>query len=271
MRLLSIVLTASALVLGGCIAEEDDPITNEQGEEVSDPTAALNGFWDGQFDQSGALRVLIYNGNVYALDETNGYYGTVVLDDDSQMATFALTAYTLSENDTSGNQYVADGSEEEFDLSGLLYSGESSDDTLVGDYSNDSTDGSFLLTDDGTWDNNSALSTLAGKWTATGYEFYVETLSGKASFKGISTDASGCTFDGYFRLLDKAYSLYEVELTERKNCNAFNETDAEGYAAINADGELELYLRKDTDLLFMIYTAPATTTDDTTDETDTTE
>lgn len=269
MRLFTLLLTASSLLLGGCIAEEDSPVTNEQGNEVSDPTVALNGFWDGQFDQTGALRVLIYNGNVYALDETNGYYGTVALNSDSQIATFALTAYTLSENDTSGNQYVADGSEEDYNLTGLLFSNEISDDTLVGDFENDTATGSFSLTNDGTWDTNSALSKLAGKWTATGYEFYVETLSSKASFKGISTDSSGCTFEGYFRLLDKNDALYEVELTERKNCNAFNETDATGYAAINADGELEVYLRKDTDLMFMIYTAPATTTttDTTTDTT----
>lgn len=277
MRLFPILMIAGAAVLAGCIAEEDkNDVTNEQGDKVNDPTVALNGFWDGQFDQAGDLRVLVYNGNVYALDETNGYYGTVLLNDDTSRATFALTAYTLTEADTTGNQYVADGPSEDYNLSGLLFSSTADNDTLVGDYENDTLTGSFLLEDDGTWSNNSDLDNLAGKWTATGYEFYVQPLTGKASYKGISTDGSGCTFEGEITLLDETEALYAVSLIERKNCAGFNETDASGYAAVNADGNLEVYLRKNNDLLFMIFTAPVsdtttddTTTDDTTDDTTT--
>lgn len=270
------LLTAlAAFILTGCIAEEDkNDVTNEQGETVADTTVAMNGFWDGQFDQAGDLRVLIYNGNVYGLDENNGYYGTVLLNDDTSRATFALTAYTLTEADTTGNQYVADGPSEDYSLSGLLFSSTADDDTLVGDYENDSLSGSFLLEDDGTWENNSDLDDLAGKWTATGYEFYIQPLSGKASYKGISTDGTGCTFEGEITLMNDKEALYELTLTERKNCSGFNETDATGYAAVNVDGNLEVYLRKNNDLLFMIFTAPVTetatddtATDDTTDDT----
>ncbi|MBU2038402.1 MULTISPECIES: hypothetical protein [Oceanospirillaceae] len=270
MRAATLAIAATLLV--GCIAEEDkDKITNEQGVTVSDPTLALNGLWDGQFDQAGSLRVLIYNGNVYGLDESRGYYGTALLNNDNRTATLALTGYTLSQNDTAAKQYVADGLNQDYSLNGLLYTVEASP-QLVGDFENATGTGSFVLTDDGTWPNNSALSLLAGKWTATGYEFYVEPLSSKASFKGISTDSSGCTFEGDITLLDKNDALYAVTLRERKNCPAFNETNASGYAVINSDGSLELYLRKDTDLLFMTFTAPVSSTpvETPTDTTDTT-
>lgn len=258
MRAAALAIATTLLV--GCIAEEDkNKITNEQGVTVSDPTLALNGLWDGQFDQAGSLRVLIYNGNVYALDESRGYYGTALLNNDNRTATLALTSYALSQNDTAAKQYVADGLNQDYSLNGLLYTVEASP-QLVGDFENATATGSFVLTDDGTWPNNSALSLLAGKWTATGYEFYVEPLSSKASFKGISTDSSGCTFEGDITLQDKNFALYAVALRERKNCPAFNETNASGYAVVNSDSELEVYLRKDTDLLFMTFTAPVSST-----------
>lgn len=256
----AVALAVTTILLVGCIAEEDkDKITNEQGVTVSDPTLALNGLWDGQFDQAGSLRVLIYNGNVYGLDDSRGYYGTALLNNDNRTATLALTSYALSQNDTTAKQYVADGLSQEYSLNGLLYTVDASP-QVVGDFENALSTGSFVLTDDGTWPNNSALSLLAGKWTATGYEFYVEPLSSKASFKGISTDSSGCTFEGDITLLDKNFALYAVALRERKNCPAFNETNASGYAVINTDSALELYLRKGTDLLFMTFAAPVSST-----------
>lgn len=258
MRAAALAIATTLLV--GCIAEEDkDKITNEQGVTVTDPTLALNGLWDGQFDQAGALRVLIYNGNVYGLDESRGYYGTALLNRDNGTATLALTSYALSQNDTAAKQFVADGLNQDYSLNGLLYTVGTSP-QLVGDFENATNTGSFVLTDDGIWPNNSALALLAGKWTATGYEFYVQPQSNKASFKGIGTGSSGCTFEGDITLLDKNFALYAVALRERKNCPAFNETNASGYAVVNSDSELEVYLRKDTDLLFMTFTAPVSST-----------
>ncbi|MBQ0725934.1 MAG: hypothetical protein KBT77_01150, partial [Thalassolituus oleivorans] len=225
----SLFLGLMATLLVGCIAEEaPKDIVNEQGEVVDDPTLLLNGLWDGQFDQAGTLRVLIYNGNVFAFDEATGYYGTVDLDDKTKLADITLEGYDFIDADTSAEQYVAGGLAEDYLLSGLLFSSSAENDTLVGDYETSTVGGSFSLTNDGTWEDNSALNAIDGQWLSTGYELYLTALSDRVTFKGISTDASGCTFNGAIRLLDKNQTLYQVEMTERKNCTEFNVVNAPG-------------------------------------------
>jgi hypothetical protein len=262
----------------GCLPEEEsDDIVNDQGETVSDPTLRLNGMWNGQLDQAGALRVLMYNGTVFAFDESVGFYGTVALDDDTATAELLLSAYDYTSSDTGANQYVAGGAPEDYVLSGLLYPTQNDDDTLVGDYDSDTAPGGFALRNDGTWDTNSRLATLKGKWTSSGYELYLTEVADELSFREVSvaTPATGCTTRGTIRILNEEINLYTVQLTERKNCPGFNVTNAPGYASVNANGELELFLRKGEELLYARYTstsASGTTTDTTGDGTgDTTE
>lgn len=283
MRLSVLAMAGISLALGGCIAEDDpETVVNEQGETVTDPTVALNGFWDGVLNEGATseanMRVLIYNGNLYAVDENSGYYGTTVLDDSDQMAVMALTSYALSAaSDTDAEQYIANGSEHEVDFDVQLASISSSNDSLFGGFSIDGTaSGNVELTRDGTWRNNAPLSklTLTGKWTATGYEMVMSSSAAGVSFTGVTTDDSGCQFTGSISTLDTDYNLYRVSMTERSSCPDFNENSASGYAGFNTDGELEFYLRKDPDLLFMTFAPPADstdTTDTTTDTTDTTD
>ena len=262
----------------GCLEEEEsDDIVNDQGDSVSDPTLRLNGLWNGQLDQAGALRMLMYNGNVFGFDETIAFYGTVALDNDSATATMTLSGYSYTTSDTAANQFVAGGAPEDFTLSGLLYPTTTTDDTLVGDYDSDTAPGGFTLSNDGTWDTNSRLATLRGKWMSTGYELYLTEVGDELSFREVSvaTPATGCTTRGTIRILNEEVNLYTVQLSERKNCPGFNVTNAPGYASVNANGELELFIRKEEELLYALYTsatattdtATDTTTDETTDET----
>lgn len=262
----------------GCLEEEEsDDIVNDQGDSVSDPTLRLNGLWNGQLDQAGALRMLMYNGNVFGFDETIAFYGTVALDNDSATATMTLSGYSYTTSDTAANQFVAGGAPEDFTLSGLLYPTTKTDDTLVGDYDSDTAPGGFTLSNDGTWDTNSRLATLRGKWMSTGYELYLTEVGDELSFREVSvaTPATGCTTRGTIRILNEEVNLYTVQLSERKNCPGFNVTNAPGYASVNANGELELFIRKEEELLYARYTsatattdtATDTTTDETTDET----
>lgn len=276
MRLFSLLITSAALLLGGCIAEDNkNDITNEQGDVVSDPTLTLNGFWDGALNAGAtsaeALRVLIYNGNFYALGQNEGYYGTLVLNGSDDTVVGVLKSYTLNANsDASALQMVADGVESDIDLDMQRASLSAVDDSLFGGFSVDgSPAGNIELTDDGTWTTNSPLSKLSvvGKWTATGSASYelVMTRSGAGiTFTGVTTDASGCKFNGTISTLDVEYNLYKVSMASRSSCPAFNTTDASGYAGFNGSGQLEFYLRKGSDLLFMTFTPPATTTTTTT-------
>ncbi|KZZ45225.1 hypothetical protein A3759_10470 [Thalassolituus sp. HI0120] len=262
------------VLLSACISEDDekDSVTNQDGENISSQTQDLNGFWSGQFNQAGAVRFLIFNGDVYGFDEKNGFAGTVTFDANTLEGKFTLAGCAFSEEDTAAKQFVAEGgSAVDYEMSPLLTTVAAKSDTLVGDFSSGAgssqQNGTVLLTNDGTWPNNSSLSSLQGKWTATGFELYIQQATNKSVFEGIALGDSGggCTFSGDITIIDKDFALYRVALRERKNCKGFNTTAATGYAAVNKDEELEFYLKKGDDQLFMQFTAPSSGSDDSSD------
>lgn len=246
--------------LCGCIAvssDDEEPITNESGLEVEAETLTLNGFWNGQQDQSGSWRVLIYQGSVYAKDDASGYFGTINYDQNTQTADMQLNAYAFSASDATSSQYLADGNPTAYAFSALAFTATSNLDTLVGDYSTDTTTGSFLLTDDGSWDTSASLSSLIGQWQAGVQSLYVTSLGESVAVKGISS-ADGCTYEGTMATLGRNQNIYSVTLVERKNCTDFNALNISGYATITLDGTLEFYLRETGSLFFMSYTKVAT-------------
>lgn len=254
-------------LLSGCISvssDDDSQITTENGTQVSSETLALNGFWDGQLDQAGTWRLLIYNGMVLGMDESQGYYGVIDYAEASQTVSLTLDVYTFSSSDSTAMQYLASGVAISNELNGLVFTETETFDTLVGDYENVSTNGSFLLTNDGTWSNGSNLGKLTGAWSAGDHSLYITSLGSSASLKGISS-ADGCTFNGSIGLISKNINLYELLITERKNCTDYNSVDVPGYMTINSEGNLELYLYETDSLFFMTYSSSSTT--DTTEET----
>ncbi|MFC3679353.1 hypothetical protein [Bacterioplanoides pacificum] len=258
-----ILILTACLTLGGCIAEDDpQDIINDQGDSVSDQTLSLSGFWDGQFNQSTDIRMLIYNGNVYALDGNNGYYGTVSLNSGDQTALINATAYALnSASDSTAEQLIADGNDAAYVLDTQLSSLFVSNDSLFGSYSIDGTSsGNIKLTRDGTWSNNSPLSalTVVGSWSASNHELVMTRAGSGVTFTGVSTATgnSGCNFRGRLETIDSNYNLYRAVLSSREDCPAFNNS-ATGYAGFNSEGELEFYLRANNALLFMTFAPPA--------------
>ena len=255
------------VLLAGCIAERDDDIVNEQGNIVGSATLSLNGFWDGDYDGAGDLRVLIYEGVVYAVDDTNGYYGTLTFNTTDRTVPTNLTSYALNPlMNTAGSNRTADGAEAAYFWDVQLASITANNDSLFGGYSIDGTNtGNVQLTREGTWSDNSPLSklTAAGKWTATGYELvFSGNTANSVTFTGVASPASGCIFRGNVTNLDPDNNLYRVVLTKQESCPAFNENNATGYAGFNADGDLEFYLRSNTgnSLYFMTFTPPAAAT-----------
>lgn len=281
MRRLLFLIPAFA-VLTACIpelqTEEDttETVTNEEGTELDAAIQRLNGLWDGQLDQAGALRVLIYNGTVYGFDETTGLYGTSTLNESGASVDMTLKRYTFSNTEADAGQYSSSGTATTHYFSGLLFPTQVDDDTLVGDYETSSTFGSFTLSNDGTWENGSDLAQLTGLWTATGYELYITQVDNHLAFREISSSVTGCTSSGFIDLINQSEVIYEVTVTERKNCNDFNVEEATGYATITAEGDLEFFLRKNTALLFSHFSRGSSTdssddsadssTDDTTDD-----
>ena len=244
--------------LAGCISVSSDgtsdtTVSNDQGDPVTTTTLMMNGLWDGQFDQASTLRLLVWQGNVFGRDETYGYYGTIEYNNDESRALMTLEARSISASEEADGWYHASGTAVNYELDGLLFTVTSSNDTLVGDYANATTTGSFTLTDDGSWTTTASLSKVAGQWATGDYELYVTTQGSSASLKGIAATSGGCAFNGTLTVIDSNRNLYAVTLSERKNCDAFNKTAVTGFATLNNDGALEFYLRKDSEQLFLLF------------------
>ncbi|MCY0965249.1 hypothetical protein [Parathalassolituus penaei] len=247
-----------SLLLTACISVSSDPATdnsvsNDQGDPVTTTTLMLNGLWDGQFDQASTLRLLIWQGNVFGKDETYGYYGTIEYNNSESRAVLSLAARSISSSDEANGWYYASGTAVTYDLDGLLFTVTSSNDTLVGDYSSTTATGSFTLSDDGSWSTSASLSKVAGQWSTGDYELYVTTNGSSGSLKGIAATTGGCAFNGTLSVINGSQNLYAVTLSERKNCDVFNKTDVSGFATLNNNGELEFYLRKDSEQLFLLF------------------
>lgn len=249
----TLFLLSFLALIAGCIAEDkdDDKPINSIGEEVDDTTLALNGFWNGGLDQTETLRLLIYNGDIYGLDADKAFFGT--LESPSlEEVDFSLSSFPLSYQDTANNEFVADGSTTTYTINGLL----ATSSTIVGDFETDGgLYGSLTIVNDGTFANNSALTSLAGKWTTTNLEL---NITARGRFHGVNNGANkDCSFEGQFSLLDVGDSLMAITMN-RRTCDDFN-GDSKGYAAINGDGALEIYSKMGSSLLFMTFSAPAST------------
>jgi hypothetical protein len=238
------------LLITGCIAEdkEDKNPKNSDGEEIDNTSLGLNGFWNGGFDQTETLRILIYNGDVYGLDVDKAFFGTVE-SPSAEEVDFSVTAYPFSYEDVANFEFVADGAATVYTINGLL----ATTTTLVADFETDASEfGSLSLTNDGTFSNNSSLSSLIGKWTTTGLEI---NITSRGRFLGLNNGTDkDCSFEGQINLINSGESLLAMTLN-RRNCDNFN-GDSTGYVAINSDGELELYSKMGSALLFMKFTAP---------------
>ena len=245
----------------GCIAEDKDdknPI-NSVGQEVDDTSLGLNGFWNGGFDQTETLRVLIYNGDVYGLDGDKAFFGTVESPKVEEVD-FSVTAYPFSYEDVSNLEFVADGAATAYSINGLL----ATTTLLVGSFETDSSEfGALTLTNDTSFSNNSSLTSLVGKWTTTDLEI---NITSRGRFLGVNNGAGkDCSFEGQIDLINAGESLLALTLN-RRNCDDFN-GDATGFVAINGEGALELYSKMGSSLLFMTFAAPTSAGNSTTPET----
>ncbi len=248
------VIAAALLLLTACLPEEKDdtnPI-NSLGDEVDDTSLALNGFWNGGLDQTETLRMLIYNGDVYGIDADKAFFGTLASPTVEEVD-FDLSAFPLSYEDSANNEFVADGNMTAYIINGLL----ATSTTIVGDFETDAGEyGSLTLTNDGSFANNSSLANLAGKWTTTDLELNITSLG---NFHGVNNGVDqNCSFEGKIKLINASDALMTITLNRRR-CDDFN-GDSNGFAAINEEGELEIYSKMGSSLLFMTFNAPAATT-----------
>jgi len=240
-------------LITGCIGEDkddDQPApTNSDGDVVDNTSLTLNGFWNGGFEQAETLRMLIFNGDVYGLDEDKAFFGTVESPSEEEVD-FTLTSYPFSYDDAANFEFVADGVATVYTINGLLATNTS----LVGDFETDASEfGALMLANDSTYSTNSSLTSLIGKWTTTDLEM---NITSRGRFHGVNNGTDkDCSFEGQIDLINSANSLLAITLN-RRNCDDFN-GDSSGFVAINVDGELELYSRMGSALLFMKFTAPA--------------
>jgi hypothetical protein len=247
-------------LITGCIIEDkkDDNPINSVGIEVDDRSLGLNGFWNGGFDQTETLRVLIYNGDVYGLDADKAFFGTVESPTEEEID-FSIAAYPFSYTDTANFEFVADGAATSYTINGLL----ATTTLIVGDFETDASEfGALTLINDATFSNNSSLISLEGKWTTPDLEMNI-TRRGRLLGFNNGTDKD-CSFEGQINLINTDESLLALTIN-RRNCDDFNGNSI-GFVAINAEGELELYNKMGSSLLFMTFSAPATSVTPTIEE-----
>lgn len=222
-------------------------------DKASEPKSyALNGFWNGQLDQGEDIRMLIYNGEVFALDAEQGYYGQLTYSDFNLEAKLTLSAKVFVPQSEATNEYITDSASTPYVLTGMYYSSGSAPE-LIGDYKAAEV-GSFILNHDGAWKNGSSLNALKGEWQADDTQLRIEPKNNRYEFRGVKLN--GCTFSGGISLLNSDYSLYAVDMKERRGCVGSIKT-AQGYAALNDEGDLEFYLRSGGSLLFMTFSPSA--------------
>lgn len=242
-------------LLVGCLPEEDkkkDSVKNDAGDTVSSEELKLNGFWAGEFDQAGKVRALIYNGNIYALDEDKSFSGTVKNPQDDDLS-ISLNSYAFTDEDTNNNEYTSEGTATTYEIEGLL----ATTNSIVGTYQTSGGGfGNLTLAKEESWENNSSLTALVGKWTTTDLEM---NITSKGQFLGFSkADGNNCSYNGKIELIDAAKILMKSTIT-RKNCSSAN-GEFDGYMAVTDDKELELYASNSAgNLLFMRFSAPAAT------------
>merc|ERR1711879_751024 len=247
MKIIAIVF---ALLLSGCLSNSSDLDV----EPSFNKAIALNGFWDGQFNQSGAVRLLFYDGAVFGTDGASGYLGTVSYDESTENVSMSLTAYGLVVSEPAADYYVSGGNAEHFSFDGLLVNQSTSSGTITGNYVSASEGGSLTMIADGSWANTSGLWQLVGTWNAGSYQMFVAQRDSNNTF--IATGPGGCSFEGDIYLLNEKYPLFEVNMYKRENCSGFNlesGQSARGFTGLNINNQLEFYITLNGEQLIMQF------------------
>lgn len=213
----------------------------------------MNGLWEGQFDQSGTVRVLIYEGKLYGTDGYRGFLGTVSYITSERSVGMVFESYPMQWSSSAAGHYVSGGTaDEHFQVSGLLLDQSENSGTIAGNYRTALAGGNLVLNADGSWGNASNLWSIAGTWKSGNYNLYIGQLDGKNSF--IGTGPSGCSFRGELFLLNTEYPLLKANMYERTGCNSFDVSGTiSGFAAVNQAGEFEMYFVNGANLLVMNF------------------
>lgn len=232
------------VLIAGCLPEEKDDKDNS--------ISILNGFWTGGFEQSDTLRILIYNGNVYGLDTDKALFGSIRAVTVEEVD-ISLSAYPFAYEDAANFEFVSDRMATSYSINGLLATSM----LIVGDYETSTREfGSIELTNDETYNNASSLASLTGKWTTADLEI---NITSRGRFLGVNNGTDkDCSFEGQINIINSTNSLVTLRMT-RRNCDDFN-GDSLGFAAVNGAGELEIYSKMDSKLLFMKFAAPTGST-----------
>lgn len=278
-----LALSFSVLSLSACIGE----VENLPYEYPAGKAAATNGYWDltltdeesDDATDAEVVRVLVYEGQVYGMNEEYGYLGSLdfntyndtleitlkryaVLDYyNSKLASAAPTLGTL---EISGSLELPSTEEEtETDTT----DSETTEDTtaitsptITGTYEISAETGAVSMVDDGTWKNGSLLQTIVGTWVDDDDRLYITAVSDEeVSF--LARDVSGCETSGTMSLIDSEEPVLATRVSSRSGCNSLNYTQdgstiIRGYSAVNAAAEMEIFLYRKEELLHMSFSRP---------------
>lgn len=257
-----------AILLSGCGGDDSGDL--QQQELITQ-----DGFWRVE-ESTGLdeLRVLMYQGEVFAVDKNQGYYGTYYFDERTRMADVELQSYLLNSGYSAEQGLVlADSPDAKYQWLLQETSLTHEQDTLIGPFNVDGVaEGNLVLVRDEAWVQNSDLQRLRvkGFWTSSNYRLGFSALTEQAlkftlivqnasTGSGSASAHAGCALNGEIRSMNTRYNLFRVTNVKRTGCAEADLSTMRGFAGFNKEGELEFYLHNNTPaaLLFFTLTPPS--------------
>lgn len=254
--------------LSGCwsssdskISRQSETLTTWQGVKVGRDSAALNGLYRGQFDQSGDTSWLLLDGNVIGFNSNYGYLGYLDFDVANQQFDAQLWRFPVITNLFQNQWLVAGGSYVSQTWNGIRFNGQNNQNSLIGDFVTPDAAGSLVLEQVRLASSVTNLATVIDQWQSGEHNLFITDLGLNGRFQGFSPIFSGCSYQGLVSANTSLSNSYLINLTQQQGCEGFNGGPAIGIAVLDDNGSWQWFVHRGSELSFQTFTRASATID----------